>query len=342
MTFTLHHDYPIRALNTFGMDVKAAHFAELQQLSQLPALLASDAYRQGPVLWLGGGSNMLFTRDYPGLIVRNALKGLRVLEENNEHVLIEAAAGEVWHHFVQYTLQQGWSGLENLSLIPGTVGASPIQNIGAYGVEVKDTLHEVVCADLQQGGAEVVLRNADCRFAYRDSVFKRELAGRYLVTAVRFRLAKQFTPRTGYGDIGRMLAEMGCAEAPTALQVSQAVIRIRQSKLPDPTVLGNAGSFFKNPIVPAEQAAALLASHPALPHYPQADGSVKLAAGWLIEQAGLKGYRDGDAGVHDRQALVLVNHGQASGSQMRALAEHVCATVLQRYGVQLEAEPIVL
>jgi len=339
---TLLRDFSIRAFNTFGMDVKTAFFAELHQLDALPALLASDAYRQGPVLWLGGGSNMLFTRNYPGLIVRVALRGRRVLQEDDQYVLVEAAAGEVWHDFVQYTLQQGWSGLENLSLIPGTVGASPIQNIGAYGVEVKDALHEVVCADLQQAGAEVVLSHAECGFAYRDSVFKGASAGRYLVTAVRFRLAKHFTPRTGYGDIQRMLADMGCADAPTAQQVSQAIMRIRQSKLPDPAVLGNAGSFFKNPIVPAEQAAALLASHPALPHYPQADGSVKLAAGWLIEQAGLKGYRDGDAGVHDRQALVLVNHGHASGSQMRALAEHVGSTVLQRYGVQLEAEPIVL
>ena len=342
MTPVIYREQPIRAFNTFGMNVKAAFFSQLTDLAQLPILLAQPVVQHGPLLWLGGGSNMLFTQDFEGVIIQNCLKGVQLIAEDAQHVLVQAAGGEVWHDFVQYTLQQGWSGLENLSLIPGTVGASPIQNIGAYGVEVKDLIHEVVCADLATGGSEVVLSNADCHFAYRDSIFKQALAGRYLVTAVRFRLNKTFQPRIGYGDISKALAAMGCADEPTALQVSQAVISIRQSKLPDPAVLGNAGSFFKNPIVPREQANALLAQHPSLPHYPQADGSVKLAAGWLIEQAGLKGYRDGDAGVHDRQALVLVNHGHASGSQMRALAEHVCATVLQRYGVQLEAEPIVL
>lgn len=341
MSLSFSHHHPLKSLNTFGMDARARDFCRLDALSELPALLDSPAYRAGPVLWLGGGSNLLFTRDYPGLVVKLELRGVRLLEESGEEVIVEAAAGENWHDFVLHTLEQGWYGLENLSLIPGTVGASPIQNIGAYGVEAKDHIHQVVCADLERGGAELTLSKADCRFGYRDSVFKHEAAGRLLVTAVRFRLSRSPRLRTGYGDIQQELDAAGIA-APTPQDVSDAVIRIRSSKLPNPAELGNAGSFFKNPVLPAEQAQALLARHPTLPHYPAADGKVKLAAGWLIDQCGLKGHRDGDAGVHARQALVLVNYGAASGEQMRALADKVRAEVRQRFGVELEPEPIVL
>ncbi|UJB31417.1 UDP-N-acetylmuramate dehydrogenase [Chromobacterium sp. Beijing] len=341
MSLSFSHHHPLKSLNTFGMDARARDFCRLDALSELPALLDSPAYRAGPVLWLGGGSNLLFTRDYPGLVVKLELRGVRLLEESGEDVIVEAAAGENWHDFVLHTLEQGWYGLENLSLIPGTVGASPIQNIGAYGVEAKDHIHQVVCADLERGGAELTLSKADCRFGYRDSVFKHEAAGRLLVTAVRFRLSRAPRLRTGYGDIQQELDAAGIA-APTPQDVSDAVIRIRSSKLPNPAELGNAGSFFKNPVLPAEQAQALLARHPTLPHYPAADGKVKLAAGWLIDQCGLKGHRDGDAGVHARQALVLVNYGAASGEQMRALADKVRAEVRQRFGVELEPEPIVL
>lgn len=341
MSLSFSHHHPLKSLNTFGMDARARDFCRLDALSELPALLDSPAYRAGPVLWLGGGSNLLFTRDYPGLVVKLELRGVRLLEESGEDVIVEAAAGENWHDFVLHTLEQGWYGLENLSLIPGTVGASPIQNIGAYGVEAKDHIHQVVCADLERGGAELTLSKADCRFGYRDSVFKHEAAGRLLVTAVRFRLSRAPRLRTGYGDIQQELDAAGIA-APTPQDVSDAVIRIRSSKLPNPAELGNAGSFFKNPVLPAEQVQALLARHPTLPHYPAADGKVKLAAGWLIDQCGLKGHRDGDAGVHARQALVLVNYGAASGEQMRALADKVRAEVRQRFGVELEPEPIVL
>ncbi|MCP1290016.1 UDP-N-acetylmuramate dehydrogenase [Chromobacterium sp. S0633] len=341
MSLSFSHHHPLKSLNTFGMDARARDFCRLDALSELPALLDSPAYRAGPVLWLGGGSNLLFTRDYPGLVVKLELRGVRLLEESGEDVIVEAAAGENWHDFVLHTLEQGWYGLENLSLIPGTVGASPIQNIGAYGVEAKDHIHQVVCADLERGGVELTLSKADCRFGYRDSVFKHEAAGRLLVTAVRFRLSRSPRLRTGYGDIQQELDAAGIA-APTPQDVSDAVIRIRSSKLPNPAELGNAGSFFKNPVLPAEQAQALLARHPTLPHYPAADGKVKLAAGWLIDQCGLKGHRDGDAGVHARQALVLVNYGAASGEQMRALADKVRAEVRQRFGVELEPEPIVL
>ncbi|PXX49158.1 UDP-N-acetylmuramate dehydrogenase [Aquitalea magnusonii] len=340
MTLAIQSHISLKPHNTFGMAVQAAHFCQLDDTAQLPALLASSAYQAGPVLWLGGGSNLLLTRDYPGLVVRMALRGIRLLEESADSVLVEAAAGENWHDFVRYSLQQGWYGLENLSLIPGTVGACPVQNIGAYGVEVKDRITQVVCADLHAQGARVVLDNADCRFAYRDSIFKHEAAGRLLVTAVRFQLSRQPQLKTGYGDIRQELEKRGISH-PTPLDVSDVVMAIRASKLPDPAVLGNAGSFFKNPVVEQGQADALLQRFPALPHYPAGPGRVKLAAGWLIEQAGLKGYRQGDAGVHARQALVLVNHGQASGSQMWALARHVQDAVRQRYGVELEAEPLV-
>ncbi|OQS41788.1 UDP-N-acetylmuramate dehydrogenase [Chromobacterium haemolyticum] len=341
MSLSYSHHHPLKSLNTFGMDARARDFCLLDALSDLPALLDSPAYRAGPVLWLGGGSNLLFTRDYAGLVVKLGLRGIRLLEESGDDVIVEAAAGENWHGFVLHTLSQGWYGLENLSLIPGTVGASPIQNIGAYGVEAKDYIHQVVCADLDHGGAELTLDKADCRFGYRDSVFKHEAAGRLLVTAVRFRLSRAPRLRTGYGDIQQELDAAGIA-APTPQDVSDAVIRIRSSKLPNPAELGNAGSFFKNPVLPAEQAQALLARHPAMPHYPATDGKVKLAAGWLIDQCGLKGHRDGDAGVHARQALVLVNYGAASGEQMRALADKVRAEVRQRFGVELEPEPIIL
>jgi UDP-N-acetylmuramate dehydrogenase len=341
VSFTLISEQSLRALNTFGIAVTACHFTRLTELADLPALLDSAPYQQGPVLWLGGGSNLLLTRDYPGLVVKVDLRGIRVLADDGDTVLVEAAAGETWHDFVCHTLAEGWAGLENLSLIPGTVGAAPIQNIGAYGVEVKDTLDSVVCADLANGGTELILANANCRFGYRDSVFKHEMAGRLLVTAVRFRLSRSAALKTGYGDIQRELDAQGIA-APTAQDVARAVIAIRQSKLPDPAVLGNAGSFFKNPVIDAEAAAALLVRFPTLPHYPAPGGRVKLAAGWLIDQAGLKGYRQGAAGVHEKQALVLVNHGGASGSEIRALAQHVQDTVRARYGVELEPEPIVL
>ncbi|MEO2215862.1 UDP-N-acetylmuramate dehydrogenase [Chromobacterium vaccinii] len=341
MTLQFRADVDLRPHNTFGMAVRAAHFCQLDDAADLPALLAHPLYRQGPVLWLGGGSNLLLTRDYPGLVIKVALSGIRLLREDGGDAIVEAAAGENWHGFVQHALAQGWYGLENLSLIPGTVGASPVQNIGAYGVEVKDRLLEVVCAQLDRNGEALTLSNAECHFGYRDSVFKHEAAGRLLVTAVRFRLPRRAELRTGYGDIQKQLQADG-VEQPTPLDVSRAVVAIRQSKLPDPAALGNAGSFFKNPVVDSEQAAALLERHPQLPHYPAADGRVKLAAGWLIDQCGLKGYRDGDAGVHDRQALVLVNHGAASGAQMRALARKVQDAVKERFGVELEPEPLIL
>lgn len=342
MTLDFQENVSLKPYNTFGIDVSARWFYTLGDTATLPALLDSPQFQAGPVLWLGGGSNLLFTKNFPGLVVRMALNGQRILSEDVDSVLIEAAAGEPWHPFVLSTLAEGWNGLENLSLIPGTVGATPIQNIGAYGVEVKKTLQEVVCADLSDKGRLVTLSNADCRFGYRDSVFKHEQAGKLLILAVRFRLSKKAGAETQYGDIAKELERLGVSGEPSAKQVSDAVINIRSSKLPNPMELGNAGSFFKNPVLSSAQAEALLAQHPQLPHYPAGNGKVKLAAGWLIDQAGLKGHRVGDAGVHAKQALVLVNYGSATGSEIWALAEHVRATVQQRYGVTLEPEPVVL
>lgn len=342
MTFVLHHNFSLKSLNTFGIDVRTTYFTPLSHLADLTSLLAHQAYQTGPTLWLGGGSNLLFTQDFSGLVIQLALKGTRIIKMDDEAVIIEAAAGENWHQFVQHTLQQGWYGLENLSLIPGTVGACPIQNIGAYGVEVKEAIHEVICADLTQGGARQVLRPDACQFGYRDSLFKHPTAKHLLITAVRFRLLRTARLRLDYGEIRETLRELGKADNPTPRDVSEAIIRIRSAKLPNPTHLGNAGSFFKNPIVPEKVARALLIRYPRMPHYPAAPGFTKLAAGWLIDQIGLKGYREGDAGVHEQQALVLVNYGRASGLAIKALAEKIQETIHTHYGITLEPEPLIL
>ncbi|MDF0605228.1 UDP-N-acetylmuramate dehydrogenase [Neisseriaceae bacterium TC5R-5] len=341
MSLILHENQSLKPCNSFGIAATARYFCELSQHQQIAHLLNSSAYQNGPTLYLGAGSNVLFTQDFAGLVVRMALRGIRLLAQDEQYVWVEAAAGENWHDFVQYALAQGWYGLENLSLIPGTVGASPIQNIGAYGVEVKDYISEVVCADLQQAGQQRLVRAQDCHFGYRDSIFKRPVSQSLLITAVRFRLLRQAQLRTTYGDIQQELDASGIRQ-PTPQDVSLAVMRIRSRKLPNPAKLGNAGSFFKNPIIPQQQAAALLQQYPQLPHYPAGPEQVKLAAGWLIDQCGLKGYRSGDAGVHQQQALVLVNYGQASGRQIQALADKIRTTVQQRFGVTLEAEPLQL
>lgn len=329
----------LQPLHTFGLPVRAHALVTLTETTQLPDIIRLPEFDAESVLWLGGGSNILFTEDYAGLVVRMANRGIRLIEDRSDEVIIEAAAGEIWHDFVQYTLRQGLTGLENLSLIPGTVGAAPVQNIGAYGVEVQSCIESVACFDVMSGQA-VYLSADECAFAYRDSIFKQAGKARYVITAVRFRLSRTFVPQIGYGDLAQVVAEMTKTVPLSATVVADAVCRIRQSKLPDPRILGNAGSFFKNPIVSAEQAQALLAKYPQAPHYPQADGREKLAAGWLIDQCGLKGYQLGGAAVHDRQALVLVNKHQATAADVVALAQYVQATVAQRFGVALVTEPI--
>ncbi len=339
MPLVFTSDVSLKPYNTLGIDVPAARWVCLDQLADLPALLADADFQAQPHLILGGGSNIVLTQPFTGTVVKVGLRGIRCVAEEGDAVLVRAAAGESWHDFVRHTLAQGWYGLENLSLIPGSVGASPIQNIGAYGVEVKDRIHTVEAVSLTTGATRCFTA-AECRFAYRDSIFKQEEAGKWLITAVTFRLSRVPVLMTGYGDICTALAQAGVI-APTPLAVSDAVIRIRADKLPNPAVLGNVGSFFKNPVLPATQATALSAHYPDLPCYPQADGQVKCAAGWLIDHAGWKGKTLDGAGVHARQALVLVNLGAASGEAVLALAQHIQADVLARYGVSLEIEPLV-
>ncbi|MBS7661215.1 UDP-N-acetylmuramate dehydrogenase [Pseudomonas lalucatii] len=339
MTLQVREDVSLKAYNSFAVEARARQFAEAHNDGEVLQALACATERGLPVMLLGGGSNLLLTGDVEALVVRMASRGIRVLEDGAERVLIEAEAGEPWHPFVQWTLHQGFVGLENLSLIPGTVGAAPMQNIGAYGVELKDVFAGLTALDRQTGESRE-FGLADCAFAYRDSRFKCE-AGRWVILRVRFALSRSAALHLDYGPVRQRLAEQGI-EVPTAIDVGRAICAIRSEKLPDPAVLGNAGSFFKNPLVTAEVAQRLRAAHAGLVAYPQADGLVKLAAGWLIEQAGWKGFREGDAGVHRLQALVLVNYGQATGRQLLALARRIQADIAERFAVTLEIEPNVL
>ncbi|WP_281660247.1 UDP-N-acetylmuramate dehydrogenase [Microvirgula aerodenitrificans] len=340
MTLLAQHDVALAPFTTFGVPAQARRLVHVSDEAALAALLDDDAFRHGPRLVLGGGSNVLFTRDFPGTVARIELKGITVIDDQPDTVQVRVAAGEIWHDFVRSALAHGWFGLENLSLIPGTVGASPVQNIGAYGTEAGERIVQVDAVEIATGTLHH-FDHAGCRFGYRDSVFKREWKDRLIITAVHFRLDRHASPRTGYGDISRELDAAGIV-TPTPLDVSDAVCRIRAAKLPDPARLGNAGSFFKNPVVTQATADRLHAAHPGLVSYPHGAGLVKLAAGWLIDHAGLKGLVRGQAAVHDRQALVLVNRGGASGEEVLALARHVQQTVRDRYDVEIEPEPIIL
>lgn len=336
MSVQVQSQVSLKPYNTFGIEVKAQYFAQAHNDDEVRQLLAHAAERQLPVLVIGGGSNLLLTADVHALVLRMASVGVRVLSDDDQRVVVEAEAGEPWHPFVQWTLAHGLAGLENLSLIPGTVGAAPMQNIGAYGVEIKDVFAGLTALDRQTGQLHA-FDLEQCDFAYRDSLFKRN-PGRWLILRVRFALSRAQQLHLDYGPVRQRLSEQGI-EQPTAQNVSDAICSIRREKLPDPAELGNAGSFFKNPVVSAQLAAQVRDAHPGVVGYPQADGQVKLAAGWLIEQAGWKGFREGDAGVHRLQSLVLVNYGQASGGQLYALAQRIQADVLARFGVELEMEP---
>ena len=336
MSLVFEPQVSLKAFNTFGVDVRAQVFAQAHSDADVREALAYCAQQQLPLLVIGGGSNLLLTADIPALVLRMATQGIRILSDDGVQVIVEAEAGEAWHPFVLWTLAQGLSGLENLSLIPGTVGAAPMQNIGAYGVEIKDVFAGLTALDRESGE----LRDFDlhaCRFGYRDSLFKQQ-PGRWQILRVRFALSRVEHLHLGYGPVSQRLAQLGIAQ-PNASDVSQAICSIRSEKLPDPAVLGNAGSFFKNPLVPAALVAELKVDYPDLVAYPQADGQMKLAAGWLIERAGWKGFREADAGVHRLQALVLVNYGGATGLQLLNLAQRIQQDIAQRFKVQLEMEP---
>ena len=339
MSLNLEAEVSLQPFNTFGVMTRARYLAHAHNDAEVGEALQAAKRLQLPLLVIGGGSNLLLTGDVEALVLRMASRGLRIVSSQADAVLVEAEAGEPWHPFVQWTLEQGLQGLENLSLIPGTVGAAPMQNVGAYGVEIKDVFAGLTALDRHTGELREFTLD-ECQFAYRDSRFKRE-AGRWLILRVRFALARTGALHLDYGPLRQRLAEQGISQ-PTASDVSRAICTIRREKLPDPAVLGNAGSFFKNPLVSADLAAQLRVQHADLVAYPQADGQVKLAAGWLIEQAGWKGFRDGDAGVHQQQALVLVNYGTATGAQLLALARRIQADIQARFAVALEIEPNIL
>lgn len=327
----------LKRYNTFGLEVAADYFAAVDSVAALRAVLAMPCARAGECLLLGGGSNVLFTRDFCGLVVHLNLKGRDVVRESGDAVFVRAAAGENWHDFVRWTLQQGFGGLENLSLIPGQVGAAPIQNIGAYGVALSDVFYQLEALDMSSGQIKTLGR-ADCHFGYRDSIFKRGLRGKYAVLSVTFQLSKaNHRIDISYGSIRDELERQGVSK-PDIEAVSQAVVALRRRKLPDPTQLGNSGSFFKNPVVSKARFEALKAAYPTMVSYPSGAHAVKLAAAWLIERAGWKGYRKGDAGVHGKQALVLVNHGKATGSDILELARDIQTAVLSEFGVRLDTE----
>ncbi len=326
---------PLQARNTFAITANSRFLAEVTTEAELVRLLQTVTAKNLPLLVLGGGSNIVLSQDYEGLVICPKLTGIRCLHESNDSVVIEAAAGENWHDFVQYCLAKGWYGLENLSLIPGTVGAAPMQNIGAYGVEIKDCFHGLR-AIARQTGAIREFSLADCQFGYRDSVFKQAFKDQYIISHVRFQLSKIPTIKLQYGDIAAELTQQQIVN-PTPIDVARAVIAIRQRKLPDPAKIGNAGSFFKNPVIPQAQFVALKTAYPHMVAYPQAD-NVKLAAGWLIEQTGWKGQTLGHAGVYEKQALVLVNRGGAKGHDILHLAHNIQRDVLAKFGVALEIE----
>lgn len=324
-------DYSLLSHNTFGIDVSASRFIEYESEAELQSVIHHIGCKN--ILHIGGGSNLLFTGDFKGTILHSAIHGIEKVDETKEEVVLRVGAGEKWDDFVAYTVEQGWSGIENLSLIPGEVGASAVQNIGAYGVEAKDVIAVVEAIELSSGEKRI-FGNLECNYGYRQSIFKNQLKGKYAITHVTFRLSKIFTPKIDYGNIRSTLDNEAKL---TAALVRQTIISMRMHKLPDPKVLGNAGSFFMNPVVSREKFESIRTEYPDMPFY-QTDGGVKIPAGWMIEQCGWKGKSLGNAGVHAFQALVLVNLGGATGKEILALSDAVCRSVKERFGIDIHPE----
>ena len=331
----IRKDYSLLSHNTFGMDIKASLFIEYTSVEELKEILRRYPLEEGCWLHIGGGSNLLFKGDYPGIILHSAIKGYEILEENEQEVIVRVGAGEVWDDFVAYSVEKGWYGAENLSLIPGEVGASAVQNIGAYGMEAKDLIVNVETVEVATG-EERIFTNAECAYAYRESAFKLSLKGKYIVTKVSYRLKKTPYYHLDYGNVRAELEKSGIAL--TLSNVREVIIKIREGKLPDPKVQGNAGSFFMNPIVPRGQFEALLAEYPQMPHYVVDAERVKIPAAWMIDQCGWKGKRLGNAGVHDKQALVLVNAGGATGEEVIRLSEAIQKSVFDKFGIRISPE----
>lgn len=330
----------LKKFNTFGIDANAAYFSNFATVDEARELLAFAKHpapnTKHPILVLGGGSNILFTGNFNGLVLKNEISGIEKIKEDADHVYIRAGAGVNWHSLVLYCIENNWAGVENLSLIPGNVGASPMQNIGAYGTEIKDVFYQLEALHIEDGNT-VTFNLTDCAFGYRESVFKRKYRNQFIITAVTYCLNKKLNFNTSYGAIEQELEKMGIQELSIAA-ISAAVINIRSSKLPDPAVTGNAGSFFKNPEVSKSFFEKLKNEYPHAVGYAVKNGHVKLAAGWLIEQCGWKGYRKGDAGCHSKQALVLVNYGNAKGEDILLLSEEIINSVKQKFAVELEKE----
>jgi len=336
----LESDVPLKALNTFGLPATARRLARIRGDADVRRVLDSPEVGRSAKLVLGGGSNLVLTRDVDEVVLKVEVDGLRLVETRDDAFIVEAGAGMTWHDVVTQTIARGWPGLENLALIPGTVGAAPVQNIGAYGLELADRFDSLDGVDLVTG-LGISLDRRQCLFGYRDSVFKNVLAGKAVITRVRLRLPRPWRPVLGYLELERKVAETGIAE-PSARQVYDWICAIRRAKLPDPAVIGNAGSFFKNPIVTEDQCRDIIGRDPHVVHYPMADGSFKLAAGWLIDACGWKGKSIGRAGVYEKQALVLVNRGDAIGAEVVTLAKAIQESVYGRFGIRLEPEPVVL
>jgi len=332
-------NHPLKELNTFGIDATSRYYVSITSSVDLKEVLATDEARDNPTLILGGGSNVLFTEDYPGLIIQNKISGIEIVEEDETSSTVAAGGGVVWQDLVDFALDNNLGGIENLSMIPGSVGAAPIQNIGAYGVELKDVMVSLDAIDLASL-KEKTFSNTECVFGYRNSIFKNELKDKYLITNVVLKLSKQTKVNTSYGSINTVLESKGI-EKPTIRDVSEAVIEIRQSKLPDPAVLGNAGSFFKNPVIDTIDYEGLKLSFPDIPGYVNG-AEVKIPAAWLIDQCGWKGKRFGAIGVHEKQPLVLVNYGGGTGQEIQKLAEDIQVSVADKFGIELEAEPRII
>ena len=330
------HQISLRTRNSFGVDQQAARLVEFETPEDLRTLFAAGIPEKWTVL--AGGNNILFTRDYDGVLLTPVARGITLLSDDGDEVRVRADAGVEWDDLVEWAVGRGLWGIENLSLIPGKAGAAPVQNIGAYGCEAKDAIRRVEMYCIETG-AMLTLDAAHCGFGYRESVFKHDLKGRVIITAVEIALTHTPRPRLGYGDVEREVEARGGA---TLRNIREAICAIRRAKLPDPAVLGNAGSFFKNPVVEAPVAERLLAEYPDMPHYAAPEGRVKLAAGWLIDRAGMKGYREGSVGVHERQALVLVNHGGATGGEVIAFAHEVQERVREKFGIEIDTEVNIL
>lgn len=340
----IEHDKSLKHFNAFGIDVLASHFAVFKDEGELAELLAYKIpYSQSPIrniTILGGGSNILFTKNFKGIVLKNEMSGIEIVMEDDDHIYVKAGAGENWHGFVLFCLENNLAGVENLALIPGNVGASPMQNIGAYGVEIKDCFYSLDAFHIADKRM-VTFSNKDCEFGYRESVFKNKHKWEFVICSVTYRLNKKPTLNTSYGAIQQELEAMNVQDI-TIQSVAKAVMNIRSSKLPDPKVIGNAGSFFKNPEIDTGLFEKLQSSFPGIVGYKLENGNVKLAAGWLIEQCGWKGYRKGDAGCHAKQALVLVNYGNAKGSEIFDLSSEILESVKNKFGVQLEREVNIL